>query len=88
MARSRRSAEEAFRAQVFVRVRPVDAVTAAGDPPVLPLRFGGVEQPRVPDERYAYRPSIKATANVSSVTSTFFIRSSAAGAEMPMPGIQ
>src|ERR671912_1879674 len=58
MARSRRSAEEAIRAKVFVHVRPVDAVTAAGDPPILPLRFGGVEQPRVPDERYAYRPSV------------------------------
>ena len=37
LPRGRRTAEQPFRAKVFVNVRPVDSVTSAGNSPVLAL---------------------------------------------------
>jgi hypothetical protein len=38
-----RAAQQAFGAEVFVEVGPVDAVASAGNRPVFALRGGGIE---------------------------------------------
>src|SRR4051812_29899898 len=43
--------EQAFRAQVFVDVRPVNSVATTGNAPFLPFGRGSVEQPGIPGER-------------------------------------
>jgi hypothetical protein len=53
-----RAAEQSFGAQVFVDVRRVNAVPAAGDTPVLPLGRGFIQQTWMPGERDRDRPPI------------------------------
>src|SRR5208337_2834380 len=50
-ARGRRTPEEPLGAEILIDVRPVNAVAAARDAPVLPLGRGGVEQARIPGQR-------------------------------------
>ena len=60
--RRRGAAKQAFRTQVFVDIRPVNAVAAAGDLPILSLGRRSVEQARIPCERTRSRscpPSVK-----------------------------
>ena len=51
----RRAAQQAFGAEVFVEVRPVDAVASTGNLPVFALRGCGIEQPRIPYHRQRAR---------------------------------
>src|SRR5271165_345629 len=46
-----RSPQQTLGADVFVNVRPMDAVAAPGNLPVAPLLGGGMEQPGIPRER-------------------------------------
>jgi len=50
--------QEAFGAEVFVEVGPVDTESSAGDFPVAALFRGSVEQARIPDQRHADHPTI------------------------------
>jgi len=56
--RSGRAAQQAFCAEVFVYVGPVDSISAAGDLPTGTLRRGCVQEARVPCERHRDRASI------------------------------
>jgi hypothetical protein len=47
----RRSAQQAFGADVFVDVWPMDAISAAGNFPISALLSGSMEQPWIPCER-------------------------------------
>src|SRR5207237_10732934 len=42
--------QKALRAQILIDVRPMDAIAATRDAPVLPLRRRGVEQARIPSQ--------------------------------------
>src|SRR5271157_475227 len=50
-ARGGRTPEEPLGAEILIDVRPMDAVAATRDAPVLPLGRGGVEQARIPGQR-------------------------------------
>ena len=67
----RQPPQEAFRAQVLVNVRPVDAIAAASDHPICPLLRRGVKQTRIPSQRHRDRSAVEEPHfNSSSVTST------------------
>ena len=50
--------EEALNADVFVEVRPVEAMSLADKPPSAPLVGRAVKQPGEPGQRYGNRPSV------------------------------
>jgi len=56
--RRRRAPQESLRAWVLVDIRPVNAVAAARDPPVLPLGGRGVEQAWIPSQRDRNGPAV------------------------------
>jgi hypothetical protein len=45
------SAKQAFRAQVFIDIRPMDAVASACDFPILALSMRSVQKARIPHKR-------------------------------------
>lgn len=53
-----KSFEQTCHAQVLIRVGPVNSITIAQELPVLPLLFGGIEQPWEPLQRYRQSSSI------------------------------
>jgi len=59
--RSRRAAQQAFGAEVFIYVGPVDPISAAGDLPMGTLRDRGVQEARIPPERHRDRAPVHQT---------------------------
>src|SRR5207245_10825671 len=55
---SRRTTGKPFGNDVLVNILPVNAITAAGDTPVLPLGRGGIQQPRIPSEGSGNRAAV------------------------------
>src|SRR5437879_13917651 len=53
-----RSAQESLRAQIFIDIRPVDAITCAAEFPVPTLVWGGIEKPWIPDQGNNNRASV------------------------------
>ena len=87
--RCRGAAQQTFSAEVFVEIRPVDTVAAAGNLPVVALRGRGIEQARMHTTGTEItRPSRKETLSASSLNATSKTRSSAAAAEKLIPGLQ
>lgn len=58
-SRSRRSSQETSDGQIFVDVRPVDAVASPGNLPISPLLFRGIEQPWIPGKWNGDGPAIR-----------------------------
>jgi hypothetical protein len=54
----RSTPQEAFRAQIFVDVRPVNTVATAGHLPALPLLRHGAQQAGIPGKRHRYAAPI------------------------------
>src|SRR5437868_603457 len=48
--RCRSAPQQSFSTQIFIHVGPVDAVTPAGNSPVLPLLRSGIEETRKPSQ--------------------------------------
>ena len=46
------ASQQSFGTEILVDVGPMNSEAAAGNFPVLALRGGGAEQPRIPDERH------------------------------------
>jgi hypothetical protein len=88
LAWSRRSAQKPLRAEIFVKVGPVNAVAATGNYPVQPLLRSGIQQRWIPREGHCNRPSFRATLSAESVKETSATRSSAPSAKIPMPSLQ
>src|SRR5262249_20325789 len=56
--RCRRPSQQALGAEILVDIRPVDAVSATSDFPILPLLASGREQSRKPRERNRDTPAV------------------------------
>src|SRR5260370_26075445 len=56
--RCRRPSQEAFGAQIFIQIRPVDAVSPARNFPIAKLFLRGVQKPWIPGKRHTDGPSI------------------------------
>src|SRR5260370_41750054 len=58
MTWGRSSAQQSFRAQIFIQVRPMNAVSAAGNLPIPKLLRRGVEKSRIPGQGHRDGASI------------------------------
>lgn len=87
--RCRCPAQQSFGAQVFVEVRPVDAIAAAAGLPDCPLFGGRVEEAGIPGEGHRDGAAIhQVDAEAGIVARTSATRSSAILAEIFMPCLQ
>jgi hypothetical protein len=55
--------EKPFNADVFIKIRPVNALPVADEPPPRPLGIAAVCQPRVPNQGNTDRPAINQVDN-------------------------
>jgi hypothetical protein len=53
-----RSAQESFRAQMLVKIRPVNPISSTAGLPMCPLRWRGPNQARIPCQRNGDRPPV------------------------------
>jgi hypothetical protein len=57
--RSGGALQEALGAEILIKVRPVNPVPGSGNPPVRPLFWGSMQQPRVPRKGNDYGSSVE-----------------------------
>jgi len=55
----RNTEHDRFHGDVFIKIRPMNALSVAGETAVLPFRLVGMKKTRIPFQRNTHTPSVK-----------------------------